>query len=151
MIDENSDRKRRDDAAQAWECRNCNALNPIALDICDECGHPRRPYSTVVILDGKLTRFESEEEDTVLPSPTPEEVRIFYRMALFHARERGMKDGWAYHATLRRFDLMSTTFKALKIFEVVGLPPDQEAARWFKSDQQRSFFAWRYRQQGVPA
>ena len=147
-IDRRTDRKPRNGAAAAWECRNCNALNPLGIDICEECGHPRRRYTSLVILEGKLTEVEHEDPDIDLGGPTLDEVQRFYSMALSHARERHRKDGWAFHATLRRFHLTADQFNALRIDQVSVVTPDQEAARWFRREEQRSAIAWRAGQAG---
>jgi superfamily II DNA or RNA helicase len=149
-VDKRTDKRTRRDAPQAWVCRNCEAVNVMADDICAECGTPRRRLSAVVVLDGELRAVEYDYDDE-LPGPTTQDIRSFYLMSRWYARGKGFRnaEGWAYYATARRFKLDSQLAKKVIAWhwrDLEPLPPDDGASRWFRADYLRSRVAQDYRE-----
>ncbi|QEZ48948.1 DEAD/DEAH box helicase [Cupriavidus oxalaticus] len=146
--DRKADRKKRHDPAQAWLCRNCEAINSYANPICAECGEPRCRRTVHVVLDGQLVPVEVARDDDPLPGPTMEDVRAFYRMAAWHGSEHGLNQGWAFYATASRFHFDTTTAKRIIRWswrDLEPVPPDFEARRWFRASYQRQLMARRFR------
>jgi hypothetical protein len=59
-------------------------------------------------------------------------------------------DGWAWHATIRRFGLRDGAVKLLLPYSLRDqqpIPPDGATARWLRADLQRARVAARYRAQ----
>jgi hypothetical protein len=148
-VDKATDKRNRRDAAEGWVCRGCQAINSLPDDTCVECGLPRRRQSEVVVLDGELVEIGVEPGD-VLPAPTYAAVRSFYLMARWHARSKGLSDGWAYYTAQRRFKLDAGAAKRLISWawrDHQPVVPDDAASRWFRADFQRSRIASRHREQ----
>jgi DNA repair protein RadD len=150
LIDKRTDRKTRRDPHSAWVCRECEATNELAEDICTECGAPRYRHTRVLLLDGELVEHKQEHEDDPLPAPTIEQVREFYVQAMWYATSKGMQSpaGWAFHATRRRYRLDETAGRRVIAWawrDLRAMPPSDEAARWFRADLQRARIAQRYR------
>jgi hypothetical protein len=107
-----------------------------------------------VVIDGQLVEMEVVPGEE-LPGPTHDEVYAFYCMAMWHARAKGLKPGWSYYATQRRFKLDAVASKRLIPLDwrySEPLPPSDEAARWFKADWLRARYAREYQQKhGVQA
>lgn len=146
QIDRAADKRSRKAPAEAWVCRHCEAVNPIAEDICGECGEPRRRQTAVVILDGALQEVEVHA-GVDLPGPTPDQVRQFYLMTRWHAEAKGLKPGWAYFATLRRFGFDGAQGKRWVSYGWRDLPavaPDAECGRWLRADLQRNMIVRRH-------
>jgi len=145
MIDKQSDKKARRDAAEGWVCRDCQAINDNHDDICIECGMARRRLTNVVVLDGELVSVDTEPGEP-LPGPTLDDIKSFYLMSRWHAASKGLSDGWAFYATQRRFKLDDATAKRVVKWcwrDLETMVPDAEAARWFTADFQRHRIASR--------
>jgi superfamily II DNA or RNA helicase len=145
LIDAHADRKKRREAAQAWICSQCDAVNALGTDVCVECGTPRHPRTAVVVLDGVL-REVPEIPGEPLPGPTPAQVHDFYLMAAWHAEHIdgiAKKKEWAWHAARRRFGLEHASSELLRrvlpwrLRDERPIPPDAEATRWFRDERRR--------------
>lgn len=152
LIDKGADKKSRREPPKAWACRACHALNDLADDICTECGAARYRRTLAVVVDGELRPFGVERPGDPLPGATPDEVRRFYQGCRWYGRSRGMAkaDGWAWHATIRRFGLRDGALKLLLPYSLRDqqpIPPDGATARWLRADLQRARVAARYRAQ----
>lgn len=144
-VDKDTDRKSRKAKAQAWVCRHCEAVNSIDDDICVGCGEPRRRHTTVVVVDGELVSVQ-HRPDEVPDEPTLADIRRGYQMLLGYAEAKGLKPGWAFYATARRFRIPEHKAKGLIAYGWRDLPtilPDEEMARWLKADLQRQRIAVR--------
>jgi len=71
-------------------CPSCGALKTTA--ICPACGYKYTPSSLIETEEGELV-----EVKTV--AFTDQQRDEAYAMFLHHARQKGYKDGWAYHKT----------------------------------------------------
>jgi superfamily II DNA or RNA helicase len=139
QIDSTADRKKRREPMQAWVCPNCEAVNPVWADMCDECGTPRFRRTHAVVLDGEL-REVAEVPGEPLPGPTPQQVQDFYQMARWQAEHIGLRDGWAWHMTLRRFGIAPELAKRLvpwRLHDEKPIAPDDAATRWFRAERIR--------------
>lgn len=148
-VDKGTDKRRRKDAPEAWVCKHCECVNSLADDICIECGEPKRRYTSMVIVDGELRAIEHRADD-VLPGPTLADVKRFYLMCRWYGRSKGMKnpEGWAWHATQRRFDIPLTKAKSCIQWDwryLDPVVPDDACSRWLKADYQRSLIVKRVR------
>jgi len=148
-VDKDTDRRNRHDQSGVWVCRNCDSINPKTEDICCECGAGRRPMSGVFVLDGELVRVGYEAGDPK-PGPTREDVRIAYLQHLYYAESKGLKPGWAFYATLRRFKIPES--KGRHVIEwgwrdLEPIPPDAETSRWLRADFQRTLIVSRWRKE----
>lgn len=151
LIDRKSDKKSRRDPTEGWVCKHCDAINDRLDDTCVECGNPRRRQTAVVVLDGELVSVEVTA-GVDLPGPTVDAIQAFYCMCMWFGRSKNFNkpEAWAYYATQRRFKLDGAAAKRLIAWgwrDLPGIPPDDEAARWFRADYQRTRIVDRYRQQ----
>jgi superfamily II DNA or RNA helicase len=139
LIDSHADRRKRREPLQAWVCPDCEAVNPAYADMCDECGRPRYRRTHAIVLDGELCEVP-EIPGEPLPGSTPQEIQIFFLMALWQAEHMGLRDGWAYYATMRRFGISPELTKRLVPWRLRNerpLSPDADATRWFRADRIR--------------
>ena len=152
-VDRRTDKRARRDAAEAWVCKGCNAINALHHDICVECGLPRRRHTELVVLEGELVAVEAVPGQA-LPGPMLLDLRTFYLMSLWYGRSRHFQkpEAWAYYATQRRFRLADPVARNLIAWgwrHHEPVVPDAEAARWFRADFQRNRIANRYRERRV--
>jgi superfamily II DNA or RNA helicase len=149
MIDKGTDKKKRDVELTQWVCKHCNAMNELHHDICQECGEPRRRQTAVVLLDGALQEIEVRP-GAPLPGPTPQDIETFYRMAAWQGRQYKHKPGVAFFKTCSRFKLDPNAegrrLIPLAWRSLEPIPPDDDAARWFRADYQRYLVAKRARE-----
>jgi DNA repair protein RadD len=146
QVDAETDKKGRRDAPLAWVCRRCETVNDLADDICVSCGEPRRRCTTVVVIDGELIPIQHRPDEPPA-APTVEDIRRGYRMLMGYADAKGLKAGWAYYATLRRFKIPEARAKKLIAYEwrrLPAIPPDEAMTRWLRADWQRQKIASRY-------
>ena len=71
-------------------CPKCGALKTTA--VCPHCGYKYTPSSHVETEEGELVEVKA-------PRFTKERRQEIYSMFLHYARQKGYKDGWAYHKT----------------------------------------------------
>lgn len=143
--DRRSGKKKRRQRAELWVCQNCEAINDRSSSECAECGEPRVHHAEVVVIDGELRTVEQGRDES-LHEPAQREIKTFYAMALWHAQKKGLKSGWAYHATRRRFRLEEQQARMLlppPWDQPIPLGPDDAAARWFHADFLRSQIAYK--------
>jgi DNA repair protein RadD len=149
QLDRAADRKARQAAPTGWICRHCHAVNDLGTAECVECGEPRRRQTAVVQLDADLVELGAAAATTAARGPTVDEICTFYRMALWHAQAHRISPGAAYFKTCSRFKLdprgAGRTAVPLSWRSLEPLPPDAEAARWFRADFQRYLIARRHR------
>jgi DNA repair protein RadD len=149
-IDATTDKRSRKYRAEAWICRNCEAVNPLNSDLCLECGTPRRRTTAAIVLDGELREANDVEASTLGAAA----MRKFYQMAHCYGVNKAMRNplGWAYFATLRRFRIPEAKGRGYVRWGWRDLPPmpaDDAAARWFRADFQRSRIVDRHRRERV--
>jgi len=65
-------------------------------------GARSRKAAAVDVADGELVRINPDLSVTGAPASDP---LNFYRMLLYIGRERGRKDGWAWHQTREKFGI----------------------------------------------
>lgn len=152
-VDHDTDYKGRKDTAQAWVCRNCEAINPLGADLCLECDTPRRKHSNVVVLDGELQDLGADYDRA---ESDPGQMMTFYRMAHWYGNSKRMKNplGWAYYATQRRFRIPEHQAHVVVRWNwrtLEPMPPDATASRWFRADLQRAIIAGRFRREHAHA
>lgn len=141
-VNRRTDKKPRKEKALMWVCKCCQAVNDASANCCNNCGEPHVKRTALVVVDGSLKELELQD-DAPPPGPTCDDVRRFHAMARWQARSKGMKLGWAFHATARRFKVSEDLAREIlphqahATFEM----PDDEAARWFRSDLQRLVIA----------
>lgn len=148
LIDKTVDKKSRKEKALSWVCRGCEALNPIEVDVCEECGMARYRQTTACLVDGELVPY-GHEPGEVLPGPTASDIEVFYRMMLTHAEDKGLKPGIAFFKTKERFKLSESGAKRIIDYEwrfLEPLPLDDEAARWVRNDYLRWKLAKQHRE-----
>jgi superfamily II DNA or RNA helicase len=81
-------------------CPKCQYLKPPKTHMCPRCGFAPEKQNSIETEDGKLEKLQRKEK----LKPTTEEKAIIYAELLGYARERGFKDGWAWHACRELFD-----------------------------------------------
>ena len=83
-------------------CPECDAVRMEGRP-CPVCGwHPVVKPKQVVTADGQLGAVDRDRSVT---RPSGDERLNFYRQLLYIARERGYKDGWAWHQTKEKFGI----------------------------------------------
>jgi superfamily II DNA or RNA helicase len=147
MVDKGTDKKKRKDAPEAWVCRNCEAINPMSEDCCEECGTPRYRRSQVLVVDGELVPVDADDPHKP-NAPSIEEIRDFYLQCRWYFRAMGRKEGMAFYRTQARFGL--TEVQAKRIIQwhwrdLPPIPPSDEIARWLRADYQRQRIAASHR------
>lgn len=150
MIDKSTDRKARTEISENVVCRNCEAVYPRIEEVCPECLTPRRRYSTEVVLDGQLVRYDSFEPPPpeIAAAATPEQVRRFYAEMLALCDTNGWKRGAAWFKTCERFGLRSDysdpiTERVLPKrfrFDCDPVQPSLSTIHWV-DQQKRAYFA----------
>ena len=123
--------KRKNRAAKEVSCSSCGFPLVPGQQVCLSCGIDRpRPAANVTTIDGVLVELGS----TAVPTgPTPQHKRETYQQLLWHARERGHSDGWAYFTYKEKFgEDPPWSWRRL-----VPKPSSPELARWIRSRQIR--------------
>ena len=82
-------------------CPKCSFIKPIKTRQCPACGFVAEIVSKVESEKGELTELTRDGKSTA-KSWTREQKRVFYCELLGHAKQKGYKDGWAYHAYRER-------------------------------------------------
>lgn len=149
LVDKGTDKKKRREAPEAWVCRNCEAVNPLSEDCCEECGEPRYRHTTVCVVNGELECLDSNEQ-AKRGAPALSEVRAFYLACRWYGQAKGFKNaaGWAFHKTADRFGFDSAKAKSVIAWQwrdLPPIPPSDEVARWLRADYQRQRIAASYR------
>lgn len=107
------------------DCPECGAVRN-AGDPCGACGWaPRRRAEAPEIADGELERVDKNGTRTT-PQHNP---RAWYGGLLYIARERGYKDGWAFHKYKEKFG------KKPPRGQVAPQYPDPAIRAWVRSRQ----------------
>lgn len=90
---------------------------------CPQCGTAVKDYGK------KMEALEAElvEINTKKRTGTPAEKLKWYRMLLYHARMKGIKDGWAYYKVKEKFGSFVRGAN-----DVTPIEPDAEVARHIK-------------------
>lgn len=98
-LDDGKERAKKepsDKEKEAAKCPKCSALWPSKSDICSHCGHVRERKNEVQVKAGEMVALGG--------TPTPKNEKYdaaykesFYQQLLKYAKDRGYKDGWAYH------------------------------------------------------
>lgn len=82
-------------------CPKCAFIKPPKTRECPACGFAAQPVSKVETQSGELYELSPDGRAKV-KNWTREQKRVFYCELLGHARLKGYKDGWAYHAYKQR-------------------------------------------------
>lgn len=82
------------------KCPQCQYLKRPKERVCPACGFEAIKRSEVETIDGELVEFRKGGK---VAKPTYDEKQTFWSGALFYARERGYKNGWAAHLYKQRF------------------------------------------------
>lgn len=146
QIDKKTDKRSRKQKADAWICKNCEAVNPMQEDICTECGNPRRRTSAVYIVDGELVPLYSDDPRTK-DAPTHTAIRDFYLQLVFFGTSKGFKNphGWAFHRTAEKFSIDDPKRVIAWIWrDLAPMRPTEETARWLRADWQRQRIVQQY-------
>lgn len=77
-------------------CPACGALHTGL--VCPSCGYEKKPFSGVEAKEGQLVQIKGKQRKA-----THEDKQRFYSMALWMARERGYKTGWAANLYRKKF------------------------------------------------
>lgn len=117
------------------ECANCAALH-VGLT-CPFCGHERKPVAGIETADGELIELTPKKAKS--EAVTREEKQRVYGMALWLAKERGYKPGWAANKYRERTGVWPRGLDECLIV------PDQAFLNWEKSRR----IAWAKRQGGA--
>jgi len=83
------------------ECANCAALHTGLT--CPFCGHERKPVAGVETVDGELIELTPAKAKS--EKATRDEKQRFYGMAVWLAKERGYKIGWAANKYREKFEV----------------------------------------------
>ena len=82
------------------KCPVCQFLKRPKERVCPACGFEPVKRSEVEVLEGELVEFRKASKPA---KPTYDEKQVFWSGALFYAKERGYKQGWAAHLYKQRF------------------------------------------------
>lgn len=82
-------------------CPKCAFIKPVGSRECPACGFKAEVVSKVETQSGELMEL-SRDGRALAKSWTREQKKVFYCELLGHARMKGYKDGWAYHAYKQR-------------------------------------------------
>ena len=91
-----------DKEKEAAKCPKCNALWPPKSDICSNCGHVRERKNDVQVKPGELVEIGTSAKKEKYDSAYKES---FYQQLMKYAKDRGYKDGWAYHKYHAKFSV----------------------------------------------
>ncbi len=93
------DKITKKDKAPVKICYSCKSLQSSKNQICDVCGESLIRKPKVIYLEGRISPqgTKTNKEDNT------NRVRKFYLQALYYARTKGYKDGWAYYKTKEVF------------------------------------------------
>lgn len=109
-------------------CQHCSMVMPPKEKICPNCGHETKlPSGWVQTADGDLVPINKEVGARVVPQAEKER---FYRELIGMCRERGHKDGAAYHQYKEKFGVYpANTFSKNPLY------PTLKTRSWVKSKQ----------------
>lgn len=82
------------------KCPHCQYLKKPKERVCPSCGFEAIKRSEVETVDGELIEFRKKGKPE---KPTYDDKQSFWSGALFIARERGYKRGWAAHLYKQKF------------------------------------------------
>jgi len=122
-------------------CTECQAIVPRLNRTCTECGHMLPLASGVVERNGVLVEYVpgavQKTGQALSRQYTSAEKQHFYSQLLGHARDKGIKEGWAAHKFKERFGVWPnhmTKVPAEVSFEVASWIKSRNIA-WAKSKQ----------------
>jgi superfamily II DNA or RNA helicase len=98
-LDDGSSKKAKPEKKELLpkECPKCAFLKPPRTQVCPNCGFKAEPVDQVETMVGEL--HELSRDKTIKPKDwSHRQKEAFYQELLGFARNRGYKDGWAYHA-----------------------------------------------------
>lgn len=91
-----------DKEKEAAKCPKCSALWPPKSDTCSHCGHVRERRNEVQVKSGELVEVGATTKNEKFEAAYKES---FYQQLLKYAKDRGYKDGWAFHFYTRHFNV----------------------------------------------
>jgi superfamily II DNA or RNA helicase len=106
------------------KCTSCSFIKPRGTHACPRCGFAPKRQNTVETAEGKLTKLERRKRELEA------QAGDVYAQLLWHARDRGYSEGWAWHKTLARCGTVPTDKPEPK-------PISGEMWSWVKSQQIR--------------
>jgi superfamily II DNA or RNA helicase len=116
-----------DEEKERAKCPACGALWPGRQDICANCGHVRQRKNQVAEEAGELSEITTGASKEKYTGPQKEQ---WYRELLGYAREKGWKDGWAWHKYQEKF-------KIKPVWAKVSAAPSAEIRNWVISQNIR--------------
>jgi DNA repair protein RadD len=88
---------------ESAKCPKCSALWPPKSDTCSNCGYIRQRKNDVQVNCGELVEISgAKKKDEAHTSAYKES---FYQQLLRYAKNKGYKDGWAYHKYYSKFKI----------------------------------------------
>lgn len=99
---EKSKKEPSDKEKEAAKCPKCSALWPPKSDTCSHCGHVRERRNEVQVKSGELVEVGAATKNEKFDAAYKES---FYQQLLKYAKDRGYRDGWAFHFYTRHFNV----------------------------------------------
>lgn len=121
------EKREKADTMPARACRQCNAMRPVGVRKCPECGYIVPAYTRVVEGDARLTEVTAAGQKAArIPSEneTLREREEWYGSFLAIAKTRGYKQGWAAFCYKDRFGAWPSDH-GVKNVSVPGFPLPQ--------------------------
>jgi superfamily II DNA or RNA helicase len=106
------------------ECPKCAYLKPVGVRQCPQCGFVAEVVSKVESEAGELLEY-TRDGKPLAKSWTVAQKNMFYAELLGYCRQRGFKDGWAYHAYRERVGKGPPE-------KVIAMPPSPATLSWVK-------------------
>lgn len=110
--------------AKPKECPSCKQLRPKGVKVCPNCGFEPKAFTDIEEKEGVLV-----EQKRLKPQDMFERDR-FYQEMRGYAQAKGKQDGYAWHATRKRYG-------AAPRDKLPPLPPSQATLNWIRSQQIR--------------
>lgn len=117
-----------DKQKEAAKCPKCGALWPHNSDTCAHCGMVRVRKNDVVSIAGELQELDGRSEKK--EKFTSEYKESFYQGLLGYAKQKGYKDGWAFHKYMDKFGIQPHWKKQVSF-------PTVEVLNWITSQNIR--------------
>ena len=105
------------------KCPKCGAIWPLNSDICTHCGMVRVRKNDVVELAGEMLELTGQPAKKEKFSSEYKEK--FYQGLMGYCRQKGYKEGWAYHQYIEKFKVAPAWKKQFGV-------PDADVMGWVK-------------------
>lgn len=107
------------------KCPKCSALWPSNSDLCSHCGFVMDRKSKVIEVAGEMLELTGTTEKKEKYSGEYKEA--FFQGLLGYSRQKGYRDGWAFHAYQRKFGVEPKWKKQTTA-------PSEDVSGWIKHD-----------------